>query len=378
MDLKKARRMLFVLFLFTLFLLLGIGGLVAFVTAIYKDTYVKGDTTMSDANGKVVRTGPTATHDLPLLVAPVLPLEELFSVETLRVTLPGSRTTAEVGSGEAVNEVGSGEIINEAGPGVVNSFRISRVEKVNSTVVVFHTLGGEQIRVWNGVTTVRLSATGPEIPVCSANVTCAAFQVEGAELAEKYLAKAEALLVPFEEGRRRLAEACLDPYTSTGRDAAQAAADHHLLLSNQAKLEANLNRVSGQVAQVARNVMIYAPTQFSDGASGLLLTWYNNNWGTVCDDFHPEQLDLIVNVACRALGYAGGIHIDINGESSGYPIVADDKGYGSSSTYGSSCTGNEALLTECPGLSFGHDTHNCGHSEDIGVKCYYDAEALYS
>ena len=77
----------------------------------------------------------------------------------------------------------------------------------------------------NGVTTVRLSAIGPEIPVCSANVTCAAFQVEDVELAEKYLAEAEALLEPFEEGRRRLAEKCLDPYTSVKeRDAAQALA----------------------------------------------------------------------------------------------------------------------------------------------------------
>eukprot|EP00964_Phaeocystis_antarctica_P150179 scaffold117551_cov30-Phaeocystis_antarctica.AAC.1 len=65
---------------------------------------------MSNAKGEVVGTR-VATHDLPLLVAPVLPDDELFSVETLRVTLPGSRTTglAEVGSGEAVNEVGSGE-----------------------------------------------------------------------------------------------------------------------------------------------------------------------------------------------------------------------------------------------------------------------------
>ena len=198
-------------------LLLGMGGLVAFVTAIYKDTYVvKG--AMSNAKGEIVLTG-MATLDLPLIVAPVLPLKELFSVETIHVTLPGSTT----GPAELI----SGEAINEAGPSVVTSirmFRISGVEKVNSTAVVFHALGGEQIRVWNGVTTVRLSATGPEIPVCSANVTCAAFQVEGAELAEKYLAQAEALLVPFEEGRRRLAEACLDPYTSVGRDAAQTAA----------------------------------------------------------------------------------------------------------------------------------------------------------
>ena len=178
---------------------LGNAGLTSAVVILAKDTYVKGDTTMSNAKGEVVGTR-VATHNLPLIVAPVLPDDELFSVETLRVTLPGSTTgLAEVSSGKAVNEVGPSEI---------NSFRITRVQKVNSTAVVFHALGGEQIRVWNGVTTVRLSATGPEIPVCSSNVTCAAFQVEGAELAEKYLAQAEALLVPFEEGRRRLDKKC--------------------------------------------------------------------------------------------------------------------------------------------------------------------------
>ena len=192
--------------------------MVALVTAMYKDTYVKGDTTMSNANGQVVGTH-AATHDLPLLVAPVLPDNELFSVETIRVTLPVSPLP---GSPADPAEVGSGEAINEVIPGVVNAFRISRVEKVNSTAVVFHALGGEQVRVWNGVTTVRLSATGPEIPVCSADVTCAAFQVEGAELAEKYLAEAEALLAPFEEGRRRLAEECV--LGSVGRDAALTAA----------------------------------------------------------------------------------------------------------------------------------------------------------
>jgi hypothetical protein len=90
---------------------------------------------------------------------------------------------------------------------------------------VFHALGGEEIRVWNGVTTVRLAATGPEISICSADVTCAAFQVEGAELAEKYLAEAETLLEPFAEGRRRLAEDCLNPYGAVGRDTAQTAAE---------------------------------------------------------------------------------------------------------------------------------------------------------
>ena len=216
LNLKRLRLCLLIAMAFIVILLLGNGGLIAFVTAIYKDTYVKGDTTMSDANGKVVLTGK-ATHNLPLIVAPVLPDDELFSVETLRLTLPGSTS--------GPPELGSGEAINEVSPGVVTSLRISRVDKINSTAVVFHALGGEEIRVWNGVTTVRLSATGPEIPVCSADVTCAAFQVEGAELAEKYLAEAEALLEPFAEGRRRLADDCQDPLGSVGRDMAQTAAD---------------------------------------------------------------------------------------------------------------------------------------------------------
>ena len=294
MHQQKSRRIVFILFLLILFLILGIGGLVAFVTAIYKDTYVvKGDTTMSNAKGEIVLTG-VATHDLPLFVAPVLPLKELFSVDTIHVTLPGSTAgPTEVGSSdEANNEVGSGEAISEVVPSEINSFRISRVQKINSTAVVFHALGGEQIRVWNGVTTVRLSATGPEIPVCSANVTCAAFQVEGAELAEKYLAEAEALLLPFEEGRRRLDEQCRDPLwhyawgngpiSGNGRDAAQSeafkicqevrlrgyalgnAATRHipdyfdptncLVLSNQAKLEANLNRIGSKVSWIQNRV----------------------------------------------------------------------------------------------------------------------------
>ena len=32
------------------------------------------------------------------------------------------------------------------------------------------------------------------------------------------------------------------------------------------------------------DVLLYAPTQTGPNINGLLLTWYNNNWGTVCDD----------------------------------------------------------------------------------------------
>ena len=109
--------------------------------------------------------------------------------------------------------------------------------------------------------------------------------------------------------------------------------------------------------------MLYAPTQLNGVTSGLLLTYYNNNWGTVCDDFSASELKNIAIVACRALGYAGGTEYDADGARSGYPIVADN----SVNTGSGSCTGNEALLNECPGLRFG--AHNCVHEEDIGVRC---------
>ena len=156
----------------------------------------------NDGRGHVLLTG-AATHDLPLYVAPVLDVEELFSVDKIRVTVPD----------------------REVSQNVVTSFHITRVTKVNSTAVVFYALGGAQIRVWNGVTTVRFMADGPDIPVCSANVTCAAFQVDSLALAEKYIAEAEASLLPFSEGRRRLAEACIDPLTPERRTDMQATAN---------------------------------------------------------------------------------------------------------------------------------------------------------
>ena len=67
--------------------------------------------------------------------------------------------------------------------------RISRVTKINETAVIFHAEDDNraEVRVWNGVTTARLTPDGPFMPVCSANVTCAAFQVHSANV-EKLLA----------------------------------------------------------------------------------------------------------------------------------------------------------------------------------------------
>ena len=102
-----------------------------------------------------------ATHHLPLLVAPVLPDNELFSVETIHYKLP---TINEINA--SPNVTGGGEV-GLSLSGAVNSLhisvRVSRVEMVNSTAIVCYGLGGEEIRVWNGVT-ARLSAAAPRHP----------------------------------------------------------------------------------------------------------------------------------------------------------------------------------------------------------------------
>lgn len=128
-----------------------------------------------------------ATYKLPLIVAPTLDERALFSAKTVNVKV----------------------FDLEFGKKVSASWRISRVTKVNETAVIFHAEDDNraEVRVINGVTTARLTSDGPFMPVCSADVTCAAFQVDSANV-EKLLADTEVNLKNFAEGRRQLAEAC--------------------------------------------------------------------------------------------------------------------------------------------------------------------------
>jgi len=159
------------------------------VTSANKDMHVRHDGThhpmATDGKGNVLQTGSQATYEVALYVATVIPDDVLFNVGELRVTLPNI----------------------EFDLNAVYSYHIASVMKVNSTVLVFYAVGGEEIRLVNGVSTVRLSANGMDIPVCSANVTCAAFEVDSSALAAKYTAEADALLAPF-VARRRLAALC--------------------------------------------------------------------------------------------------------------------------------------------------------------------------
>ena len=234
----RLRLWLIVAIVLIVILLLGNGGLIALTTAIYKDTYVKGDTTLSNAKGQVVGTR-AATHNLPLLVAPVLPDNELFSAETIHFKVP-TPTINLSPNGTSGGKGGLGDVASARRISV----RVSRVEKVNSTAVVFYGIGGEEIRVWNGVTTARLSATGAETTICAADVTCAAFQVEGAGLTEKYLAEAEAQLEPFAERRRRLM-ACEEPSSKSLEEPTVGLVNLHALI--EASQYGNLHSLCADV-----------------------------------------------------------------------------------------------------------------------------------
>ena len=93
----------------------------------------------------------------------------------------------------------------------------------------------------------------------------------------------------------------------------------------------------------------------SDESEGRVEVYNNGAWGTVCDDSWD---DTDAGVVCRSLGFDSGTGVGSAafGQGSG-EILLDDV----------SCTGTETNLGDCSNAGFG--VHNCGHSEDAGVRC---------
>ena len=83
----------------------------------------------------------------------------------------------------------------------------------------------------------------------------------------------------------------------------------------------------------------------------------DDTWGTVCDDFW-DTAD--ASVVCRQLGFPpqGPVAFSnaVFGQGTG-PILLDNV----------ACTGSESRLANCSHDGIG--IHNCGHSEDAGVRC---------
>ena len=99
------------------------------------------------------------------------------------------------------------------------------------------------------------------------------------------------------------------------------------------------------------------------------------SWGTVCDDFW-DAVD--AQVVCNQLGFhstgvfsevVNKIHIiqtdiTLSGATAVYTFPA---GTGSIILDNVRCTGSESRLIDCSHNGIG--LHNCGHSEDAGVRC---------
>ena len=90
---------------------------------------------------------------------------------------------------------------------------------------------------------------------------------------------------------------------------------------------------------------------------GRLEVYYNNEWGTVCDDSWDSS-DAIV--ACGQMGFlgVGTVYTAVFGYgATSQRIWLDDV----------ACNGSESQLTDCSHAGIGND--NCSHSEDVGIIC---------
>ena len=99
--------------------------------------------------------------------------------------------------------------------------------------------------------------------------------------------------------------------------------------------------------------------------TGRVEVYYNNTWGTVCDDGWDLNDAAVV---CRELGFPGSTSSSccaIFGQGTG-PIWLDDVG----------CTGSETNLSSCSHGGWGR--HNCGHGDDVGVNCQCEYHMQYN
>lgn len=88
--------------------------------------------------------------------------------------------------------------------------------------------------------------------------------------------------------------------------------------------------------------------------SGNLEIFYNNTWGSICDDSFNEKA---ANVACRQLGFSKASNWIKDYGVIKSPYWLDDV----------KCLGNETSLAKCAHSNWG--VNNCGIFEAAGVEC---------
>ena len=97
-------------------------------------------------------------------------------------------------------------------------------------------------------------------------------------------------------------------------------------------------------------------TGSSNATQGLLEVYFNNQWGTVCDDFFNMNA---ANVICKMMNFGGALDFHPVLGPEHVPIWLDD-------IY---CQdGNEGSIDECTHSEVG--VHDCRHHEDVYLSCY--------
>ena len=88
--------------------------------------------------------------------------------------------------------------------------------------------------------------------------------------------------------------------------------------------------------------------------------FHNNEWGSICDDNFDQNNNGAI-VLCRMMGLEAGVYSSSYRQSSvtkSRRIWLDDV----------RCTGTETHINQCRHRGWG--SHNCGHSEDVAIRCY--------
>lgn len=136
-------------------LLAGNTGLMMWALQVTKQFSIhsSGALTLTDSEGKVAKVALAQQDAVPFLIAPVLTVQELSEVKFLHVSLPTH----------------------------VAGFNVIGFDLYSKTRMRFHTAEGYDLHVDNGFTYLRMGAN-QTVQVCTANITCSAFNIKGLDV----------------------------------------------------------------------------------------------------------------------------------------------------------------------------------------------------